>query len=319
MATLKTKNRMKKNRFSEIIEWQQFEKMITRLEKSLSPESVIKKNDKLIDRITGTLREVDASIRQKIGSSEILIILECRKRNKRADTLWIEQLKSKKEDIGADKVLAVSSIGFTKSALIKAQRYGIAVRTTEMVDATTVNSWGGVTQFAFRYDPINFDVHCNVPQEIHNQFHFELRDVQKPHILDASICQNIYGKKILLRDLLEYVLENLRHILKSAMNENDEETFTIDLDYTSPSIFLSLPCGTFNIIKISCTLKFSEYSEEELEPFQGFIYSDGEKPIINTAEFKLIESPGVPKDSIVTMHHEVDINRTFFTVHYEVS
>jgi len=41
----------------------------------------------------------------------------------------LEQLISKKESIGADKTIAVSSNGFSQEAMKKAKRHGIEVRT----------------------------------------------------------------------------------------------------------------------------------------------------------------------------------------------
>lgn len=102
--------------------WREFELLVSRIEEALVPRNaIVKSPDKLYDRITNEPREVDVSIRYKVGSAEILIILECRERTRVQDTIWIEQLASKQKAVGAAKCIAVSSVGFTRPAQRKAQ------------------------------------------------------------------------------------------------------------------------------------------------------------------------------------------------------
>ena len=54
--------------------------------------AVIKSPDYIPDIFTGQAREIDVSIRCKIGSVEILITVECRDRVRTEDVTWIEQL-----------------------------------------------------------------------------------------------------------------------------------------------------------------------------------------------------------------------------------
>ena len=55
-------------------ESRQFEELVSRIEGSLVPTgAVIKSPDHVTDKITGEVREIDVSIRYKIGSVEILI------------------------------------------------------------------------------------------------------------------------------------------------------------------------------------------------------------------------------------------------------
>ncbi len=46
--------------------WRQFEKFIARIEQAMAPSgAVVKSPDRIPDKLTGELREVDASIRYK--------------------------------------------------------------------------------------------------------------------------------------------------------------------------------------------------------------------------------------------------------------
>ena len=99
------------------------------IEERMAPRgAVVKSPDRLRDLDTKRLREVDASIRYSVGSAEILVTVECRKRSGPADVTWIEQLATKRNKIGAAKTIAVSSSGFTNSARQSAERYGIELR-----------------------------------------------------------------------------------------------------------------------------------------------------------------------------------------------
>ena len=62
--------------------WRALEQLVRDLEGVFAGEEVtIKSPDWIPDRATGRPREVDVSIRRKVGSADILVILECRKRS----------------------------------------------------------------------------------------------------------------------------------------------------------------------------------------------------------------------------------------------
>lgn len=122
--------------------WQEFEELVAVIEKQLAPKgAIVKSPDRIIDKITGRKREVDASIRFQIGSVPILITIECRKRKKVQDDTWLEQLATKKEKIGAQQTIAVSSTSFTQSAIETAKNYGIELRRISDINDTTITGW----------------------------------------------------------------------------------------------------------------------------------------------------------------------------------
>ncbi len=124
------------------IAWREFEKLVTKLENALSPiGAIIKSPDKITDSVTGQLREVDGSIRYKTKDKEILIIIECRKRGQKQDITWIEQLVTKSKNLKADKTIAVSSKGFSKSAQILAIRNEIILKTLSELNPVNVTEW----------------------------------------------------------------------------------------------------------------------------------------------------------------------------------
>ena len=127
---------------SSSTEWRQFEELVARIEAAAAPKgAVVRSPDRIRDLQTGRAREVDASIRYKIGTVDILITIECRQRSRRADDTWIEQLATKRSKIGAAKTIAVSSKGFSESAVKTAEQYGIELRTLSEVSAQDLHGW----------------------------------------------------------------------------------------------------------------------------------------------------------------------------------
>lgn len=122
--------------------WRQFEKLVTLIETHLGPSgATIASPDHILDKVTGQLREVDASIRYYVGSIPILITIECRDRTGDEDVIWIEQLIAKRESIGASATVAVSSSGFTQPALVKARLHGIETRLLRDVSDEAIREW----------------------------------------------------------------------------------------------------------------------------------------------------------------------------------
>lgn len=121
--------------------WREFEKLVTRIEQSLSPMgAIVTSPDKIPDKVTGQLREVDASIRYNIGSAPILVTIECRDRNSTQDITWLEQIKSKKDSVGAHQTIVVSREGFTEPAILYAKQHGLALRQiSEVIDQFILN------------------------------------------------------------------------------------------------------------------------------------------------------------------------------------
>jgi hypothetical protein len=118
--------------------------LTARIESAVSGSGVvIKSPDHLEDKVAGGTREVDVSLRSTVGSAEVLVIVECRDRGRVADVTWIEQIKSKRDAVGASKAIAVSSGTFSKKAIRAANANGIDARTLAQVNSAEVRRWSG--------------------------------------------------------------------------------------------------------------------------------------------------------------------------------
>jgi len=130
----------------------EFEELVTRIESLLTPDgAIIKSPDYIKQKISGKKREVDASIRCKVGSVPILITIECRNRNSSEDIRWIEELTSKKENIGANTTIAVTSSDFSENAVMQAKQSGIEIRTIKEISDTDILNWPKALQFQLRH------------------------------------------------------------------------------------------------------------------------------------------------------------------------
>lgn len=116
-------------------EWREFEILAARMERMLHPLGArVTCPDGIRDIVTGGVREVDASIRIQSPTGETVTSIECRRRHGAQDVTWIEQLVTKRENIGASKTIAVSAEGFTANAIAMAAHYGIELRSFDEFD-----------------------------------------------------------------------------------------------------------------------------------------------------------------------------------------
>ncbi|HEY8248550.1 MAG TPA: restriction endonuclease [Hyphomicrobium sp.] len=122
-------------------EWREFERLIARIEADAGPQGIVVTSpDRLRCKSTGRMREVDASIRAKVGTAEMLVTIECRRHRKTQDVTWIEQLATKKASIGADQTIAVSVSGFSPEAHTVASHVGISLRKYSEITTAEINS-----------------------------------------------------------------------------------------------------------------------------------------------------------------------------------
>ena len=118
------------------------EKIVRDLENLLGDSNLeVKSPDKLFDYASEIYREVDISIKGKLGTHPILIVIECRDWGKPQNVTWIEQLNTKRDGIRANKMIAVSTSGFSPNAVTLAEKHGIEIRNVNDLDAKELSGW----------------------------------------------------------------------------------------------------------------------------------------------------------------------------------
>ncbi len=208
-----------------------FEQLIEVLEKhALNKEGTITSPGYLNDKVTHQIREVDILIKSKIGNSGISIILECRDRKGRQDSTWIEQLNSKLKDLEADKIIAVSSSGFTKPALEKAKRYGIETRTFGEIDKTIVESWWQVN---------HIDFICKQFRIVHFYPCLEDKDFFKKHTVPANpdekyVLDSIEKRSLTMTELFRENCDQFKYLWGSLVPNGKVSRDRINIDCNVP-------------------------------------------------------------------------------------
>lgn len=151
--------------------WREFEQLVARIEHVMAGDGVkVLSPDRIRSLITGRKREVDASLRTKVGSSEIVVTIECRRRNAKQDVTWIEQLGCKKQAIGAARTIAVASSAFSRDAVRVAEHYGIDLRVLSQIDDAEMHGWI-LPQFV-----VHVYKHCDLVQPPEIMFNAEPGD-----------------------------------------------------------------------------------------------------------------------------------------------
>ena len=93
------------------------------------------------------LRQVDVTITRDGRKTHI----ECRNHKTPQGTKWIEELIGRKQSLGASAMMAVSSSGFTKGAIKKAERFGIFLHNLDLLSLEEASSWGAQSIVEFGY------------------------------------------------------------------------------------------------------------------------------------------------------------------------
>ncbi len=150
-------------------------KLVSKLEKFLMHEEAkIQSPDYIDDQVTGKSRKVDISIRKKLGSFPILIIIECQNESSLDDILWIEQIAQKKEALRASKAVAVFSNNLSDSALRKASSLNIETRLLNEITLNDISNWCKVqylNQWVYHADFLKISIRSEqAKQDQLNQF-----------------------------------------------------------------------------------------------------------------------------------------------------
>ncbi len=120
--------------------WKRFEKKAFEIQKSLSAANAdVKYNDSIYGSDSKTSRQIDISIRSKVGSYSVLIVVECKDYKTPVDVTEVEGFISKLRDVRANKGVMISAKGFTEAAQNTAEQHDVDLR--RLIDTESVE-WG---------------------------------------------------------------------------------------------------------------------------------------------------------------------------------
>lgn len=107
--------------------WKDFELVNARLQRRFNKSAEVIQNDSIQGVNSGIFRQIDVSVRYRMGGEEILMIVECRRWKRKIDVKGVEAFNSVKRDVRAHVGIMVSTAGFTKAAKSFADREGISL------------------------------------------------------------------------------------------------------------------------------------------------------------------------------------------------
>lgn len=129
------------------------EVLMAKLQSHLSPEGVkVKLREKFFNKKTGKpIGEIDITVRGDFGTSKFFWGIECRDRPASGPQglTWIREIVGKKQQLQTDKMIAVSSTGFTEDAEDFARSENIDLLSISEPDEIILKDWFEVLEISY--------------------------------------------------------------------------------------------------------------------------------------------------------------------------
>lgn len=254
------------------------EKIISLLEGALQQSGIqLKSPDFLPDKDTGEPREVDISLRGRIGSSDILAIIECRDRDATQDVTWIEQLICKRSSVNADKVLAVSSSKFSEPARIKAEKNNIELRILDEIDPAEVQDW--FVKFPFLL------IHRLKMDILRADFNPQNPDGNEINANALIFKRKIDNKSVSINDILQSIPIERMHQYVPLDGSKIRHNLTLNYPNEQDRFQVSTKSGYVDIESIQIDAIFW-IKEEKVPPTSMKAYRNEDKYIAKIQDFR---------------------------------
>jgi len=105
--------------------WKRFEKLVEEIQKDLAGDAVVTHNDRIMGTRSGVPRQIDVSIRSRVGQFDLLIVMDCKDHNRALDVKDVEDFIGLSQDVGANKAAMAAVIGYSEAAKRRARDAGI--------------------------------------------------------------------------------------------------------------------------------------------------------------------------------------------------
>ncbi len=288
--------------------WREFEKLVSRIEQAMAPTGAsVKSPDRIPDKVTGELREVDVSIRYKIGTTPVLITIECRDRSSTEDVRWIEEIAEKKRSIGASITVAVSSFAFTKPAISKAASLGIEIRTLADMTAEDFIKWlrfQNVVLSAHKWSLVELALELyDAPSDA--ELSPDLRELIREKGPTAPILiRNSDGKRYHVENMIiEWQKRNGTFFPEDFPSDRTKVPRNLHQPFERNCFHVETTMGNFDIqvmhIGLSLTCSTVHIPISKLTE-----YSDSSSPLVQTAEWNI-------QDNIrLSLHRDLESGET---------
>lgn len=252
----------------------EFQGLVTRIVKQLTASgATVSESVLLPERREGEdLREVDTLLFVDMGFFRLTVAIESRDHNRKQSIQWIDELDGKYRQLDVDKVIAVSSSGFTKSAMRKAADCGILLYSLE---EALSNDW-----------PSSFievglvGLTLNLHPALGVEMYFENISLQADFLKDAALRRTSEQGEVSEIPLSEYVQALFVHTFEMT-RDRLKESF-LDL-YSTPE-----------------ELKKYLVVEYEHHPAFSCVVSQGQVECINKLVLRMHFNPEIEEGTAIT-------------------
>ncbi len=108
-----------------IEDWTHLERLVMALQAKLGAGTAVRHGEVVTGRKSKTDRKIDVSVRGKLGTSSILVAIDCAFLNKNVDVLKVGIANAQFDDVGANHGIIVTTKGYAPGAVELASAHGI--------------------------------------------------------------------------------------------------------------------------------------------------------------------------------------------------
>lgn len=214
----------RRGRFLEIL--------VRQLQSFLGPQGLEIKSPELFYQNGNLIAEIDVTIRGKFGSSTIFVGIECRDRPEDGPQgiPWLTQINGKQRLVKADKMIAVSTTGFTPEATTIAQEFGIDLLTLEgNTEEITLAGWFYTINFQVNEETWDISGRMKMSTEPKTAPYSVLVEHDTP-FLRADAAKGLISLDEFLKPALDVLFESLPYVNSRVIKKEATIRWTGQID-----------------------------------------------------------------------------------------
>lgn len=292
----------------------EFEKLVAKVEKTLAGQNaVITSPDRIQDKDVATrhLREIDVSIRMMVGSAPVLVIIECRNRGRKQDVEWVEQVKAKRDGVGADKAVMVPSNGLTALAREKAAAYKIVVTRFNLITVNDVRGWfqaPGLTVRRFQGAVRNAEfIFRNALVESDRESFPQSARLQDK-VLTSAATERSWSMEEILDVAFAKPSEDMQKLLSTLTVGGPSKVLNLRVTLSDVDGPFEFRIGeTLREVREVRVLLDVSVLESQVQPFQVYAYGREESPALDVLDFRVPAVSGAEQTLSIRRNRETGI------------
>lgn len=176
--------------------------LVEHLQRYLGPEGIEVRSPEVFSDGGRNLGEIDVTLRGDFGSSRLFVGIECRDRRSEGPQglPWIREIHGKQRQFGIDKMIAVSTTGFTDDAKEFADEIGVDLLAIEDPDSLDLRDWFEAVETEWREGTYKItgpvDLKPAIRQERSFRISIEDRVFRKPEEQEAVSLSDLIKPEI---------------------------------------------------------------------------------------------------------------------------